>query len=574
MGVNPDELVITAEDMYWTSVHREVGNMLLFFPEILREMERAKAHKMIPNSRNFENMFKVWTGGQAAGSKEFNTRDLFNDVMERARATTALIQDFTIDGALYTSRALILYEDKVSHERSVLLENRPSAPRPILCCVKRIYGAAFSGYPTSACGLETIVLDNFVLEAGKCIFRPSKTVAARRRQLLSSAARVCGLIKDMIGVEVRKYLQLIADSLLEPKSSLTWGMLTNNCQRLIDRILKTKDFEYIFPRLPKGFHSLPQSEVREHFQWPRYLISFGHRIEGEEISIQQPNSCVTKFCEWGSTTGDIIDFLVLEINDTKTKNGNPSFKDLKELALVTPHPNTQSYREIVEDALWDLPRDSLSILQFHLSRSHAKYYTISGRQFDGAAWIDGRLRVLQQLDIIGCFTGALGSALIDLFHREPEMVSKVTIPKSRIFGSLRADEKVRLIRSGPFVTYIIFQRRHSFNKFEHRLLEALQQRLTQHPGAIASSTKVFKILILEMLRTACATSWLSASPDLTFSGIPLLETSLKTLDVIQRDNWIYVHLGKFVIAHQIFKRSKNLRKSAQKEDIAKPLGTQ
>ncbi|KAL8917712.1 MAG: hypothetical protein Q9172_005706 [Xanthocarpia lactea] len=491
--------------------------------------------------------------------------------------TTALIQDFTINVALDTSRALILYDDTITHERSVLLEQHPSAPRPVLCCVKRIYGAAFSGYPASACNLETIVLDNFVLEAGKCIFRPSKTVAARRRQLLSSAARVCGLIKDMIGVEVRKYLQLIVDTLLEPKSSLTWSMFTNNCQRLIDRILNTNDFEYVFPRLPKGFHSLSQSEVREHFQWPRYLISFGHRVEGEDINIQQPNSCVTKFVELGSTTGDIIDFLELEINDTETKNGNPSFKDLKELALVTPHPNTQSYREIVEDALWDLPRDSLSILQFHLSRSHAKYSTTSGRQFDGAAWINGRLRVLQQLNIIGCFTGALGSALIGLFHREPEMMSKVTLPKSRIFGSLRADEKVRLIRVGHLVSYIIFRRRDGFNKIAERLLEALQQTLTQYLGSLGTkvfSTKIFKIMFLEMLRTACVTSWLLAGLDLASLEVQLLEIPLKTLEVVKRDNWIHVDMGKFVIAHQFFKRSKNLRKSAQKEDIVKPLGTQ
>lgn len=284
--------------------------------------------------------------------------------------------------------------------------------RPNLCCVKRIYGAAFSGYPTSHSDYKETILDTFVNEAGKCRFQPSKTVSARRRQLHKSATHLCNVVKDAIGNEVKKYIWHIASTLLDFKSNLTWNMVTNNCQRLIDRLLNGKDFEYVFPRLPPGFSSMTGSEEWRHFEWPRYLISFGDRVERQGINIQQPNSCVTKFCEQIGSAEDIVGFLELEIDQAELKSGSHIFifKDMKELALVTPQPHTELYRTTTEDALWDLPRDSLSILQFHLRRPFAKYSTTTGQVFDEIQWMNGRFRVLQQLDIIACHAGALGGA--------------------------------------------------------------------------------------------------------------------------------------------------------------------
>ena len=377
-----------------------------------------------------------------------------------------------------TGHCLVLYKDIASHEPCLLERSHPLSGRSVLCCVKRVYGAAFSGYPVSTSDTGKFILDTFVLEARKCKFKPSKTVESRRRQLHRSAENVTRLVKEILGDEVRKYLNRIASLLMDPHANLTWHILGNNCQRLIDRLLKGKDFEYTFPRLPKGFGSVGSPDLWKNVPWPRYLISFGDRVEGEGISIQQPNSSVTKFCHSDFPDGDIIDFLELEIHQMSHNGRSSCFKDLSELTLVIPQPGSEDFRQMSNDALRDLPRDSLSILQYHLLRPSSKYSTISGQALDEKQWIQSRLRALHQIDTIASYTGALGCALLDLFHREPNIISKVIIPKSRIFGSLRSDEKVRIIRSGSTVGYVIAQRQERLTKaLDHAetILNAIQK---------------------------------------------------------------------------------------------------
>lgn len=487
--------------------------------------------------------------------------------------TDSLIEGPIDDTTLISPQArLIVYRDKVSHERSVILESHPGGDRTILCCVKRIYGAAFSGYPTSHSDYEGTILDTFVREAGKCRFQPSKTVPARRRQLHKSATHLCNAVKDAIGNEVKKYICRIASTLLDSTLNLEWDMFTNNCQRLIDRLLNGKDFEYVFPRLPAGFPSLAVSDEWEYFEWPRYLISFGDRIEGQGINIQQPNSCVTRFCEQIGSTEDIIDFLKLKIHqaelDSQAELGsdNRIFKDLKELALVTPQPHTEVYRTTAEDALWDLPRDSLSILQFHMRRPFAKYSSTTGQTFDETQWMNGRLRVLQQLDIIACYAGALGLALLEMFRQEPAMVNKVVIPKSRIFGSLRSNEKARVTRSGGLVRYIISQRQDIIGA--ERLFEAL--RLSEFwfsfatevfASRVIKSTISLKVMLQSMKSQFCDVS----DPYSKFSaGLEELTSFDDLMQINQRDNWVYLTVGDMLIAHQFYKKSKNTRKPRKK----------
>ncbi|KAI4256936.1 MAG: hypothetical protein L6R42_005947 [Xanthoria sp. 1 TBL-2021] len=351
-------------------------------------------------------------------------------------------------------------------------------------------------------------------------------------------------------------------------------MFSNNCQRLVDRLLDGKDFEYVFPRLPRGFSSFAPSEAWKHFRWPRYLISFGDRIEGQDISIRQPNSCVTKFCDRGLFTEDIIDFLELEIGQAEIKKGNHSFKDLKELALMTPQRNTEDYQKVAEDALWDLPRDSLSLIQYHLLRPHTKYSTITGKLFDRTQWIDGRLRALQQLDVIACYAGALGSALLEMFYHEPDMVSRITIPKSRIYGSLRADEKVRVFRSGYMVNYVISQRQDQSMwpiDTAERMFDAIQltsKKYFHKAGTKAFNSRLFRSILMKILKSmtmqppqgSLRLRYPSIVPNETFLTLyPLIIISLETMRIVSRDNWIYLSFGKILIAYQAYKKSKNVR---------------
>ena len=502
----------------------------------------------------------------------------------------------------------MLYRDMTSHEPCLLQRSHLLSDRSVLCCVKRIYGAAFSGYPASTSDTRKSILDTFVLEARNCKFKPSKTVESRRRQLHRSAENVTRLVKEMLGDEVKKYLNRIASLLMDSDAKLTWHMIRNNCQRLIDRLLKGKDFEYTFPRLPKGFGWVGSTDLWKNVPWPRYLISFGDRVEGKNISIQQPNSSVTKFCNSDFSDGDIIDFLELEIHQMGHNGGTSCFKDLSELALVIPQPDSEDYWQLSNNALWDLPRDSLSILQYHLLRPSSKYSTISGQAFDETQWIQSRLRALHQIDIIASYTGALGSALLDLFHREPNIISKVTIPKSRIFGSLRSDEKVRIIRSGSMVGYVIAQRQERLTKtLDHAetIFNAIEKASEKYLGKVGAAVLMsgpFKSLLMQALtqlsyheemRAKIRSTSLTRPTDFMnimlqssrlamsistglagLGGLGLANTlELQAIQIANRDNWIYLNFGDIIFAYQIWRKSKSIRKELQKGNSRKPVAT-
>ena len=486
-----------------------------------------------------------------------------------------------------TGNCLVLYKDMTSREPRLLQRSHSPSGRSVLCCVKRVYGAAFSGYPASMSDTASSILDIFVLEARKCKFKPSKTVESRRRQLHRSAEIVTKLIKEILGHEVRKYLNRTASLLLNPDARFTWRMLGNNCQRLVDRLLTGKDFEYTFPRLPKGFGSVGSPDLWKKIPWPRYLISFGDRVEGKDISIQQPNSSVTKFCHRNSSDGDIIDFLEFEIHQVGRIGGNSCFKHLSELALVIPQPGSENYWQLSNNALWDLPRDSLSILQYHLLRPSSRYSTISGQAVYETQWMQSRIRALHQLDTIASYTGALGSALLDLFYREPNITSKVTIPKSRVFGSLRADEKVRIIRSGSVMGYVIARRQERLTKalgHAKTISNAIQTLSEKNPGkASAAVLRTSASLLMQVpkrlmdlkgFRPMTTFGELNVLMSLIFLSDTLLACRLQAIQIGNRDNWIYMNSGAVIFAYQLCRKSKSTRKGLRDGNSRQPVATE
>ena len=495
----------------------------------------------------------------------------FPELFQNSTITSSLINGIGSDDPRQAmGDCLVLYKDKTSHAPSLCQRSHASSGRSVLCCVKRVYGAAFSGYPLSASDNQNALLDVFVEEALKCKFKPSKTVESRRRQLHVSAKIVVTAIKEMLGVEVRKYLNRIASLLMDSEADLKWRMLGNNCQRLIDRLLKGKDFEYTFPRLPKGFGAANSTQLWKKVPWPRYLISFGDRIENKDISIQQPNSCVSKFCSDSFSDGDIIDFLESEIRQANRKDGNLCFKNLSELALLTPQPDSEDHQRLSNNAIWDLPRDTFSILQYHLLRPSSKYWTISGPKFDELQWTQSRLRLFDQLDILASCTGALGCALLDRFYQDPNLISIVTIPKSRIFGSLRADEKVRVVRSGSMVGYVIAQRQTRLStvvNLAENILK-LMKTLIVFPGRSKSAKLRSEKLIKTLMAPLNLLGWRATIPTI-FRGYPglsahdLLALQLRVLQIAKRDNWIYLDFNDVIFACQIGRKSKNTRKLAK-----------
>ena len=86
-------------------------------------------------------------------------------------------------------------------------------------------------------------------------------------------------------------------------------------------------------------------------------------------------------------------------------------------------------------------------------------YVISGSQTI-CILIDNRLRLTRQLYFFSIFAGGLGAALLGILHWEPSLLSRVHIPKPRVFGTIRADEKVKVIHFTSWdTTYFILNRR-------------------------------------------------------------------------------------------------------------------
>ena len=61
MATTVRDLLQKMEELYWTSAHREVCNMMLFFLEMQDKLDAFGAQNVFPECENFESMFKVWS---------------------------------------------------------------------------------------------------------------------------------------------------------------------------------------------------------------------------------------------------------------------------------------------------------------------------------------------------------------------------------------------------------------------------------------------------------------------------------------------------------------------------------
>jgi hypothetical protein len=146
-------------------------------------------------------------------------------------------------------------DDKGRYKRRrIELKSWPSDDRSSLACMKIVCGAAFSGYPDVRQPEELATISVLVDEAvafQKASYR-SKTATAQRKALCEAADRILVCLKGALEQEVNKYLARLAKIFLDPQTKISWSPFANNCQRLVDKLLQGKDFEYFFPRLPKS----------------------------------------------------------------------------------------------------------------------------------------------------------------------------------------------------------------------------------------------------------------------------------------------------------------------------------
>lgn len=484
-----------------------------------------------------------------------------------------LIED-TENGQQYVRQCLVVFDDaKNNGLRTLSTQDREIRVRNTLALSKRVHGGAFSGYLHPERQEEIAILDLFLLEAGRNKYRGGYTVRARRKRLYKSANNLLNMIQPNLCQEVRKYLRRMAILLLDPTIELSFNKFGNNCQKLTDRLLSGRDFEYVFPRLPAANTTN---------DWPRYLVSFGNRVSAEPIDIKQADSLLASFCLKSSKPdGDIVDSLYEEESRLRNRGmeEDGDLRDRTKWAESLCHSLKLSFPLDVTGmgVIWSHPRDALSIFHFHLTRASYKYLNVIDARYSQDAWTESRLKVLSHLDIFSTFTGALGSAMLEMF-RDPRKIQTLTIPKARIFGTLRANEKVRILRFGKVATYIIQRYRYLHEQgslkaiFQGildpelvRVLGKLSQALIRAfsgsldpisvAAAVIQTVQTFYKFGHQLATGSVANAYVWSLEEIVYN----LMTTLTC-----EDHWLYMELQPGIIwAMQLMRKTKNTRGGVQ-----------
>jgi hypothetical protein len=440
-----------------------------------------------------------------------------------------------------------------------------------------VYGAAFSGYNDASETTQSEVIDAFIQEANVCNIPLSKSLRARKKQLHESSHRIIDMLKSCIGAEVDKYLVRIESILFDPKTDVSFHLMNNNCHSLVSTLLQGKDFEYSFPRFPEGIGTTLEAEKPE---WPQYLVSFGERIERTKANFHEKSSIVERFLV-KNREFDLIDFLEHSLYTALRKNMDLNLDAVKPLYLLQrrsrPAPDSAEFI----DTLWEMPRDTLAILQTHLHRPVWKYRDTNGELLGNRALWDNRFLALEQLDIFASLAGSLGDKMRNNVLKTPGMVERIIIPKAHVFGHLHANDKVRIIYLSPVsVIYAILRGNderldtlfslpdeslwsiitgidNAINDAENRkhpLLTNLSNRLLRAELALIRHSPYLTPAILGFRLGLGA---------LNLSAQSIATAVMNTKRTYKEAGWAYHEFSDLLVVHQWFRKTKSTRKKAQ-----------
>ena len=344
----------------------------------------------------------------------------------------------------------MVYEQGNLKQRCLQLHHRSVESHRLLASAKLVYGGVFSGYRARNREKEKELVDLLVSVSESLKFIPSKRVIVHHTALRSGAAVILEALAELLGSEVHSQLERFAKNLLNPKTALRWNLRSNSCQTFANNLLRG-DLKGLYP-IPPGYPSPKRYlSTSPEDTWSRYLFCFKNTIDSPQhwnLSLQC-RSIIWQFYGWSRDNCDLIEFTELQLR----KESPEARKTLDVLLLQAPDASTKILgdrgKADIANALWDLPRDSLSILQTHLLRRPEKYCTTEGFALTKEGWVKNRIQVLQQLDVFACVGGGLASAWLANFERYPEDLRELIFPDSEMYGTLRADEQMVTIQLGP-----------------------------------------------------------------------------------------------------------------------------
>jgi hypothetical protein len=241
--------------------------------------------------------------------------------------------------------------------------------RHVLGCGKKVCGGAFSGHNAHFAEGERAAI-RCLLDAGSTFQMDVKSVgrvARSRKRLHEVSQPILDAIRKTFGHEISLYLQHFAKVLADRGNHLKWDPRRNNCQIFATALLKGLPIQGIFHLLPRNFPH--EEEVRNKKDWPfpRYSLSFGPSIDTPMALLRpQPRSILWNFYHKKRDNCDIIEFG--EAYRTK-----PCAFPTEPWEVLDGIEDTGRKEISLVDALWSIPRDSVSILHTHLLRGASQY---------------------------------------------------------------------------------------------------------------------------------------------------------------------------------------------------------
>lgn len=374
-----------------------------------------------------------------------------------------------------------IFDDEASGLRTFCTKPRESRDKSFLGSVKKVYGGAFTGHVDAFRQEEHEVIECFMNTAESFSYLPGKGVSANRKRLFRHSHPIVEGLRGLFGNEVDIYLKSFADAISKPENPLQWDLNDNNCQQFSRNLLSPLEdsISNLFHRIPRNFYDGETARMKKEWPWPRYLLSFGPEIDTPMALLRpQDRSLFWNFYHKKRDDCDTIEFAE-QFRERACPAPADAWKILCDSDLDPEHEHSTRIHDMsISDALWALPRDSVSILQTHLMRSWERYSSSEDRILSPKQWILNRLRVLTYLNIFGSLCSGLAVAQLLELGRNINYLPLYYYPTASEHGILYVSERVVAWRTGPIWLAFITGRerdrwkretRHEMDKFLNKI---------------------------------------------------------------------------------------------------------
>lgn len=365
----------------------------------------------------------------------------------------SLLHDF--DENTMEGTELRIYDDKLSNQRKIDHVPTPERIIQFLGCTKMVYGGAFSGHADVFRGEEERIVACFVEEAVSYQYLASKNVAENSRRLRQRSSSIVQQIRAVFETEINSYLRKFAETLSDHNTPLRWDLNDNNCQGFAQKLLRNLETANLFHPLPENYFSNDAVKGKKEWPWPRYLLSFGQHIDTPMALLRpQVKSLIWRYYHAKRDYCDMIEYAE-QFRTTRKLSVFPTdtWEVLCDEDGAIGNESKINQDSTLTDALWTLPRDTLSIIQTHLMRDRSRYTDAVGRRLNHHYWIVNRLRILHQSDLFSCLCSSLLSALLAEAGTKPdEVLFQYSFPSAEMHGMLHVKEGVVMYPGIAFVT--------------------------------------------------------------------------------------------------------------------------